>query len=445
MSARRRAATSRAALGRRWLTLCTALAFGVAGAQALGYTVQVIAVSDQTNALDLSRGLLREGFPAYVVRSTGSQGDVYRVRVGAFANRAAAARYAAAMPDVAGARPVPALAEAIPGGIMPLAPRVVWFEAAAGADLRVLPWPGGVALRRQALDPLRQATYALVQDGEVRTVSAWRAAPLAELPPSPTVELIEVPFVDLVAPAAPAADEAADASPDEEPAAPVAVPAEAEDDASGTPTPDDPAPGGPAYAAVAPDAAPEAGLLLLRDRPLWPSADVEAPDDEVRRAFRAATVALVADRLDLDPEAVDATAYLPGGVEPPALVVVEVSDRSGRDLGDVRALGDPGRGLRFDGPPVAADVGDDAVDGGTGAVAWWPPAVAGTRLRLDAPLAEPAGGDAWTLSADGAFVRITTADGASWRAVAGAPLWTDGRFALVRDGDDVVLVDFLPR
>ena len=470
MQVRRRAARSSAAFARGLLTLGALLATGVAAAQALGYTVQVIAVSDQANALDISRGLLREGFPAYVVRSTGAQGDVYRVRVGAFANRAAAARYAAAMSDISGSRPVPALAEAIPAGIMPLAPRVLWAEAAAGADLRILPWPGGVALRRQPLDALAQATYVVVQDGEVRIVAAWRLAPLAELPPSPAVAVIDVPFVDLVEPAAPAAPTAAappaaeredDAAGDEAEGNEAEAGDEAEGadavggaaaavgsvatsgGAEGAVSAEAPAPPpGPVYADPDPDAVPEAGLLLLRDRPLWPSADLESSDEEVRAAFHAATVALVAGRLGVEPAVVEAAAYVPRGGEVPALVVVEVSDRSGRDLGDVRALGDPSRGLRFDGPPPVASEADAdvAVD-----APWWPPAVVSPRLRLDAPLAEPAGGDDWTLRADGAFVRIDTADGASWRAMAGALLWTDGRLALVRDGADVVLVDFLPR
>ncbi|MDA0700547.1 MAG: SPOR domain-containing protein, partial [bacterium] len=62
---------------------CLAL-LSSAVAQGISFTVQVIAVSDQANAIDISRGLLRDGFPAYVVRSTGGQGDAYRVRVGAF-------------------------------------------------------------------------------------------------------------------------------------------------------------------------------------------------------------------------------------------------------------------------------------------------------------------------------------------------------------------------
>jgi len=448
----------------RWLRgVLLGLAFAAVGAPALAiaFTVQVIAVSDQASALDISRTLLRDGFPAYVVRSTGSQGDVYRVRVGAFANRAAAARYAAAMPEVAGARPVPALAEAIPAGIMPLAPRVLWDGPVVGADLRVVPWPDGVALRRQAFDPLRQASYALVQGAEVRTVQAWRVAPLAEMPPSPAVELIEVPFVDLTL-APPSEAEAA-----ESPAEPEPGPELAEADAgSGVVDDVDPAGAVEGDAAegvadqvdedptVAEDAAadvagadatravafaeagsgPEAGLLLLRDRLLWPSS---WQDDgaEVRDAFRAATVALVANRLGLEPALVESMAFMPGGAPPPALVVVEVSDRSGRDLGDIRGLGDPTQGVRSDGPPPLAGTDER----------WWPASDLGSRVRLDLAAEAPVGGEEWVLTNDAGFVRITLAEGANWRAVAGILLWSDGRYALVRDGSDVVLIDFTPR
>jgi len=394
-----------------------ALAACGAPALAIAFTVQVIAVSDQATALDISRTLLREGFPAYVVRSTGSQGDVYRVRVGAFANRAAAARYAVAMPEVAGARPVPALAEAIPAGIMPLAPRVLWDGPGAGAELRVVPWRDGVALRRQAFDPLRQATYVLVQGAEVRTVQAWRVAPLAELPSSPITEFIGVPFVDLTA-APPGEAEAAESPAGHEPGPEVA-------EADAVPGVVDDREAGPG---------PEAGLLLLRDRPLWPPS---WQDDgaEVRDAFRASTVALVANRLGLEPAVVERMAYMPGGAPPPAFVVVEVSDRSGRDLGDIRGLGDPTQGVRPDGPPALPGTDER----------WWPASDLGSRVRSDLAAEAPVGGEEWMLTNDAGFVRITLADGANWRAVAGMLLWSDGRYALVRDGADVVLIDFTPR
>jgi hypothetical protein len=493
----------------------------LAAAQSIGFTVQVIAVSDQDNAVDISRGLLRDGFPAYVVRSTGGQGDVYRVRVGAFANRAAAVRYAAAMPGIGGTRPVPALAEAIPAGIMAWTPRVLWQGSVAGADLRVLPWPDGLALRRQAADPLREATYELVQGAEVRTVRAWRMAPLAALPPS--LGPIEVPFVDLTA-APPAAEraevatevdapveeqdadapgDAADGQPDtpadgpaeatavapvdapvaeapgdeaaaspvdepdavppgvppsegeaaapadapaevpvgapaEVPAAspaevPAASPAEAPAEGPAEASGGDAAAEGPSWADPAGDER-EVGLLLLRDRSLWPPTWAD-DGEEVRAAFRSATLALVATRVGLELGEVEAHAYFPGGGPPPALVVVELSDRSGRDLGDVRGLGDPRSGLRAEGPPPAAGVDPT----------WWPIGGIGERVPLQGTVAEPLGGPDWTLTADGGFVRITLPTGASWRAIAGALLWSDGRYVLVRDGDDVVLVDLLMR
>lgn len=441
----------------RGVLLGLALAAVGAPALAIAFTVQVIAVSDQASALDISRTLLRDGFPAYVVRSTGSQGDVYRVRVGAFANRAAAARYAAAMPEVAGARPVPALAEAIPVGIMPLAPRALWDGPVAGADLRVVPWPDGVALRRQAFDPLRQASYALVQGAEVRTVQAWRVAPLAEMPPSPVVEVIDVPFIDLTQAPATAGEPAAspavpepgpeEAEADDEPDgaedaespgaaerdAEDAVADQADEDAAGADA-DVSADATRAVAFAEAGSGPEVGLLLVRDRPLWP-ASWQDDGAEVRDAFRAATVALVANRLGLDTAVVESMAFLPGGGPPPALVVVEVSDRSGRDLGDIRGLGDPGQGVRPDGPPPLAGTDER----------WWPASDLGSRVRLDLAAEAPLGGEAWVLTNDAGFVRITLADGANWRAVAGMLLWSDGRYALVRDGSDVVLIDFTPR
>ncbi|MCY4354083.1 MAG: SPOR domain-containing protein [Truepera sp.] len=93
-------------------------AFGVILAALLGlaqvsptipYTVQVIIASDQSTALSLQTELRLEGFPVYVVRASTGQGDLYRVRVGAFANRDAALSYAGRMPPLGGSKPVPIL------------------------------------------------------------------------------------------------------------------------------------------------------------------------------------------------------------------------------------------------------------------------------------------------------------------------------------------------
>ena len=100
------------------------LAFGGAAAQDLlaPYTVQVAALSDPEAAIQVSGDLLRDGFPSYVVRAEGAAGAVYRVRVAAFGDRATADRYARALGERIGGAPRPALAEAIPAGILPLAP-----------------------------------------------------------------------------------------------------------------------------------------------------------------------------------------------------------------------------------------------------------------------------------------------------------------------------------
>jgi hypothetical protein len=182
-------------------------------------------------------------------------------------------------------------------------------------------------------------------------------------------------------------------------------------------------------------AEPEVGLLLLRDRSLWPPTWAE-DGEEVRVAFRDATLTLVANRVGIGVAEVEAHAYFPTGGPPPALVVVELSDRSGPRPGRRPRPRRPAPGLRPEGPPPTA--GATRCGG--------PSAASASGCRSTAPPPNRSiGGDDWRLTADGGFVRITLPTGATWRAIAGVPLWSDGRYVLVRDGDDVVLVDFLMR
>lgn len=382
------------------LWVLAALSGGSALAQGIAFTVQVIAVSDQNNAIDISRTLVRDGYPAYVVRSTGAEGDVYRVRVGAFANRAAAARYAAAMPPIGGAEPVPMVAEAIPAGIMPLAPRVLWQGGWSGGELAVLPWPAGIALRQQASTE-EEATYTLIQGAEVRTLRAWWVMPLAALPDgAPPAEAEggfgDIPFIDLRTPASAVSDAERGSA--------------------------------PTWMALESDT-PEVGLAILRDRPLWPA---EGGD---REAFEAAVIAFVAGRLGIDPARVEEEVREASEGEAPRLALVELSDRSGRDTGDVRALASGDGVLDRFGPALAA--GSD--------LRWWPALPVLEPLLPSAGAAGSFEGDGWSIAADFGFARLTTPEGASWRAVAGTPVWSDGRFVMVLDGADLVLVDFAPR
>jgi hypothetical protein len=162
------------AAGRRFLALCLLAAWG--SALAISYTVQVVAVSDQGQALTLVRQLLLDGYPAYVTRTTTAQGDIYRVRVGGFANRAAALLYAEAMPEfpaLAGP-PLPTLAENIPPGVTPFEPRLL-LEVANG-PLQVIGWlpEPGVRLQGGAGQP---DTYHLFAAGATVKFDAWQAWP----------------------------------------------------------------------------------------------------------------------------------------------------------------------------------------------------------------------------------------------------------------------------
>ena len=145
--------------------------------QGISYTVQVAAVSDETQALRLRGELAAQGFPAYLLTVPTSEGLVYRLRVGAFADREAAARFAAAMPTIGGSAPTPALAESIPGGLLPLEPELLGVYDLKEITVQVLPWQGGLAVRSQPVGLGGQAFYTLVLPDEVLRFGAWRAAP----------------------------------------------------------------------------------------------------------------------------------------------------------------------------------------------------------------------------------------------------------------------------
>lgn len=162
------------------IAVAISVATAAASAQSIAYTVQVVALSDKDSALSVQAQLNGEGFPAYVVRSTTGLGDVYRVRIGAYANRQAALVFADAMTEVAGGKPVPALAEAIPPGIVSLAPRVLTRIIPDGRDVGVVAWREGVAVRLQRRSPLSEARYVVLDGDQVQSFDAWLAVPSAD-------------------------------------------------------------------------------------------------------------------------------------------------------------------------------------------------------------------------------------------------------------------------
>lgn len=276
---------------RGWLRSAVAVvclaAAAAALAQSVAYTVQVVALSDVDAAQGVQVDLLRDGFPAYIVRSTSPQGDVWRVRVGAFANRAAALLYASGMPPVGGAHPVPALAESIPFGIMPLAPMVLFDEPLGGRSVTVGTLGEQLILRLQSgpapetdtesqgsvssAPTLQPAEYVIIDGTSTLRRSAWRFGEV------------------------------------------------------------------------------DGAHLWVREALLWP-ATWRDETDEVREGFRSSLLRLTAERLGVEVAEVEAASYQPFADEAPRLIVVELEAPDQPDGVRLLGLGLPAGGFDADGP-----------------------------------------------------------------------------------------------
>lgn len=138
-------------LGTRLLVIIVVLlSWFHATAQGAFYTVQVVALTDRDSALRLVSDLLKEGFPAYVVNSKSQEGDLFRIRVGSFADRPASVAYIEVMPEIAGGRPVPALAEGIPVGLVPAHTALKMHVPVADQPELVIDTPERLLLRTKA-------------------------------------------------------------------------------------------------------------------------------------------------------------------------------------------------------------------------------------------------------------------------------------------------------
>ncbi len=148
------------------------LCLGIASqAWAISYTVQVAAFSDEVTAKRTWQELLDQGFPAYLISAPTGQGQIYRIRVGTFGNRDAAALFAEAMQGLLGSNPSPALAENI---LLdnPLQASLLGRYDLKDTFVQLFPWGERIALRVQPRDFSEQALYK-IDDLEFL---AWRAA-----------------------------------------------------------------------------------------------------------------------------------------------------------------------------------------------------------------------------------------------------------------------------
>ena len=148
-------------------------------ASAVSYTVQVVAVSSENSAADFQAYLQDEGFPAYLVTVPSGQNYIFRLRVGAFANREAAQVFSEALAvslenSPLSSSPSPALAEGIPSELIPLEPALLGRYDLETYGVEVRPWGNGSAVRAQPRDLSEPATYVL---GDGSSFRAWRAEP----------------------------------------------------------------------------------------------------------------------------------------------------------------------------------------------------------------------------------------------------------------------------
>jgi hypothetical protein len=158
----------------KWVGLCLCAAvFSLA--LAISYTVQVVAVSDNQAAFNIRNQLAEAGFPAYILTVPSATGLIYRIRVGSFVNRAAAASFAEQMMQLTGSTPTPALAESIPQGLIALEPELIGSFPLSTTTIQVLPWHESVAFRVQSTG--EQATYYLPGGTMLR---AWQLSFISE-------------------------------------------------------------------------------------------------------------------------------------------------------------------------------------------------------------------------------------------------------------------------
>ena len=147
------------------------------------YTVQVAAFSDEDAVLKLRNDLVNQGYPAYIISASTDQGNLLRVRVGAFANREAAVAFSKEMANQTNTTPIPVLLSAIPHGLIPLQPKFIvsypYFPDIT--SLKIIAWGRkGRALRFQGSyeGQWLEAEYRILSSELVRnSFSAWRAAP----------------------------------------------------------------------------------------------------------------------------------------------------------------------------------------------------------------------------------------------------------------------------
>lgn len=449
-----------------WLTLLWLFVLAcLAVVQAISYTVQVVAFSDEPRARRVQDELANEGYPAYLIAVPTAQGQVYRIRVGAFANRAAAALFAETMPSVEGSTPSPALAEGgLPPGLIPLAPALLGQYDLTTTLVQVFPWPTtetGEAPQQDSSTPSDETTA--VSDEQFSTT------PIEEETTETTEQLEDASSSDETYTTNNVGADNTDANNvntsnvDTNEAETTTTNESSQTSAEGTeivaqteqPSEAEPAQPPVAIRTQPRDASQQAHyrvgelefdawkaapiengeIVRVRSLSVWPE-DWQNVSQAERTQYRETVLANVAGDLDLTPQQVEPFVFELEN-QAPFVVLVERFNPATETAQRLRAIGQPrpneeNLGLRSDGPSSFF---------GESITIPLPPANTVFEPSSTSEAPSELIGNGWQASSDGDYVTLIV-ENKKWRAANGKPLWANGDLLISLFDNQVLIYKF---
>jgi hypothetical protein len=414
---------------RRVLVLCCFLLY-LTPVSAISYTVQVVASSDEARASQLRDDLARQGYPAYLLNVPTAQGQVYRIRVGAFANRAAAALFAETMPSVEGSTPSPALADSVPPGLIPLEPALLGQYDLTTTLIQIFPWPSSETETEDSSLPLEGVEEAVTETSSeqptTQAESPANAEDSSETPTETNEDTVEEPTTEAQEQLAQVEPE--EAQPQQPPMAIRIQPRDASQQATYRI-------GGLEFQAWKAAPIEDGDIVRVRSQLVWPE-DWQNASEAQRNQFRETVLANVANDLDLTPQQVEPFVFELEN-QAPFVVLVERFDPEAQTTERLRAIGqprpnEPNLGLGSDGP--SSFFGENITVPSPASDTVFEPST-----TSDAP--DEVVGNGWQARPDGEYVSLE-ANGKVWRAANGEPLWASGDLLISLYNNQVLIYQF---
>jgi hypothetical protein len=455
-------------LARRVLVLCCFF-LCLTPTLAISYTVQVVASSDEARATQLRDELARQGYPAYLLAVPTAQGQVYRIRVGAFANRAAAALFAQTMPSVEGSTPSPALADSVPPGLIPLEPALLGQYDLTTTLVQVFPWPASPPSDPQdsslpSEEPVAEEATPSESSGANSEQANTGSSNTSSTQESSSEQITESASEEgSSAPSdgtnEPGADSSATTSENTMPESTMeeTPPENQEPFAQTEPQPEEAQTQPPLMAIrIQPrDASQQAtyrvgglefeawkaapsengDIVRVRSLSVWPE-EWQSVSEAERNQYRETVLANVANDLDLSPQQVEPFVFELEN-QAPFVVLVERFNPEAQTTQRLRAIGQPrpneaNLGLRWDGP--SSFFGENILV---------PLPSADTVFEPSTTSEAPAEvmGSGWRARSDDDYV-ILEVEGKTWRAANGEPVWANGNLLISLYNSQVLIYQF---